>query len=59
MTGHSPSADAVGEQAYLAALAALRGTTFDGSLALVYDGHDPDEWGMLDREYELVRSVFG
>lgn len=58
-TGHSPGTDAIGEQAYLAALAALRETAFEGSLALVYDGPNPDEWGMLDREYEIVRSVFG
>jgi sugar phosphate isomerase/epimerase len=56
--GASPEDDAVGEQAYTAALTALRGAGFTGTLALVYDGPDPDEWGMLEREYAMLRSVF-
>jgi sugar phosphate isomerase/epimerase len=35
-------------------LAVLRDAGYRGPLALVHDGPDPDEWGMLDAAYALV-----
>lgn len=38
------------------ALAILREAGYRGPLALIYDGADDDEWGMLERVDALVRS---
>ncbi|GAA2099027.1 TIM barrel protein [Microlunatus panaciterrae] len=37
----------------------LRAADYAGPLALIYDGPDDDEWAMLEREKEIVQSVFG
>jgi sugar phosphate isomerase/epimerase len=42
---------------FRASLRAL-GSDFAGSLALIYDGPDDDEWAMLDVEQAIVREVF-
>lgn len=36
----------------------LNDVGFSGPLALIYDGPDDDEWSALDREWEIVQSVF-
>ena len=56
--GSGAEGDRDGIRGYIAALEAIRGAGFSGSLALVYDGVDSDEWNMLELEYEVVRSVF-
>ena len=43
---------------YRRSLGVLRNAGYDGPLAMVYDGADPDEWGKLDQAYAIVRSVF-
>ncbi|HEU0163894.1 MAG TPA: sugar phosphate isomerase/epimerase, partial [Thermomicrobiales bacterium] len=43
---------------YLASLAILKESGYDGPLALIYDGRDDDEWTKLDVEYEMVTRVF-
>jgi sugar phosphate isomerase/epimerase len=40
-------------------LAILEDAGFDGPLALIYDGPNPDEWAGLEREWQIVESVFG
>ena len=44
---------------YRRTLEVLRDAEFSGPLALVYDGPDPDEWGGLEWEHGMTRSVFG
>ncbi len=39
-------------------LTILKDAGYDGPLSLIYDGPGDDEWAMLDREWEIVRSVF-
>lgn len=39
-------------------LTVLADAHFDGSLALIYDGADDDEWARLDAEQEIVASIF-
>lgn len=51
--------DSAGVRDYLDALRAIKGAGFAGSLALVYDGADPDEWAMLERQNDVTTSVFG
>jgi len=51
--------ESTGVRDYLDALRAIRGAGFSGSLALVYDGADPDEWSMLDRQHKVTGTVFG
>lgn len=36
----------------------LRDSDFEGTIALIYDGASPDEWGHLEIERNLVREVF-
>jgi sugar phosphate isomerase/epimerase len=36
----------------------LKDAGYDGSLTLIYDGSDDDEWAKLELEYELCRGVF-
>lgn len=55
-TGFAAESSAVRE--YVDALSTIRDVGFTGSLALVYDGADPDEWRMLDDEFALVQQVF-
>lgn len=43
---------------YRASLAVLRDAGYDGPLALVYDGSDPDEWQWLESEHAVVDEVF-
>jgi sugar phosphate isomerase/epimerase len=56
--GSNTEADAEGARNFVAALEAIRTAGFTGSLAMVYDGPDPDEWGMLEREREIITGVF-
>ena len=44
---------------FRASLQVLKDANYDGPLALIYDGPDPDEWTWLDREWEIVAEVFG
>lgn len=44
---------------YRASLSVLRDGGYGGSLALVYDGPDPDEWANLEDEFAVVQDVFG
>lgn len=37
----------------------LKDAGFDGPLALIYDGPDANEWAGLDREWDVVASIFG
>jgi sugar phosphate isomerase/epimerase len=53
-TGSEPD-----EDDFTRSLQILKDANFAGPLALIYDGSDDDEWGMLDVEFELVRQVFG
>jgi sugar phosphate isomerase/epimerase len=56
------SADATGAldlDDYRRSLRVLRDAEYEGPLALVYDGPDPDEWGKLDEAHAVVREVFG
>ena len=39
-------------------LTILKDGGYTGPMSLIYDGADDDEWGMLDREWEIVQSVF-
>ncbi|HEV2528278.1 MAG TPA: TIM barrel protein [Thermomicrobiales bacterium] len=43
---------------YRRTLTILKDAGYDGPMSLIYDGADDDEWTMLDREWEIVRSVF-
>lgn len=40
-------------------LQVLKDAGYNGPLALIYDGPEDDEWGMLEREYDICRGVFG
>lgn len=44
---------------YRACLGLLRDAGYDGPLALVYDGADPDEWKRLEDASAIVTEVFG
>ncbi|WP_375424884.1 sugar phosphate isomerase/epimerase family protein [uncultured Friedmanniella sp.] len=44
---------------YRACLGVLRDAGYDGPLALVYDGADPDEWNRLEDAAAIVAEVFG
>jgi hypothetical protein len=44
---------------YRTCLTVLADAGYDGPLALVHDGPDPDEWGRLEDAHAVVRSVFG
>jgi len=39
-------------------LTILKEAEFTGPLALIYDGPNPDEWAGLDREWQIVETVF-
>ena len=53
-TGHQPDSED-----FRTSLQILKDAEYDGPLALIYDGRDDDdEWGCLDREYDIVREVF-
>lgn len=43
---------------YQRSLEILAESGFDGPLALIYDGPNPDEWAGLDSEWAIVRRVF-
>ena len=43
---------------YRTSLEVLRDSGYDGALALVYDGPDPEEWAKLEDEFSVVRRVF-
>ena len=51
-------AGVIDEHDYRASLAVLRDAGYDGPLAMVYDGPDPDEWGKLDEAYAILRSEY-
>lgn len=53
------TADGLDTDDFRRGLQVLKDAGFSGPLALIYDGPDDDEWGMLDAEQEIVRSVFG
>ena len=40
-------------------LSILRDAGYTGSLCMIYDGPDADEWRHLDWEWEVTRDVFG
>lgn len=44
---------------YVQSLAILRDAGFDGSMVLIYDGPDNDEFARLDDEWVIVERVFG
>lgn len=44
---------------YRRSLTVLADTGYDGPLAMVYDGPDPDEWGNLEQAYRVVTEIFG
>lgn len=46
------------EADYRKTLTILKDAGFTGPLALIYDGPNPDEWAGLDREWQIVESVF-
>lgn len=46
------------EADFRASLNVLKDARYDGPLALVYDGADPDEWDKLDEAFAIVQSVF-
>ena len=50
--------DGPDEMDFRRSLGILRDAGFDGPLALIYDGPDPDEWTGLDREWQIVESVW-
>ncbi len=39
-------------------LTILKNAGYEGPISLIYDGPDNDEWAGLDREWEIVSSVF-
>jgi sugar phosphate isomerase/epimerase len=47
------------ESDYRKGLEILKNAGFNGSLALIYDGPDADEWAGLDQERAIVSEVFG
>lgn len=47
------------ERDYRQSLEILRAAGFSGTMALIYDGPDPDEWAGLDLEWAIVQTVFG
>lgn len=49
---------AIDEGDFRRCLTVLRDAGYDGPLALVHDGPDPDEWAVLDRAYALAAAVF-
>ena len=51
-------AGVIDEHDYRSSLAVLRDAGYDGPLAMVYDGPDPDEWGKLDEAYAILRSAY-
>jgi sugar phosphate isomerase/epimerase len=56
VTDHTGAVDATD---YRESLTVLRDAGYNGPLALVYDGPDPDEWAKLDEAFTIVGSVFG
>lgn len=46
------------EDDFRRSLTVLQDAGFDGPLALIYDGPDADEWTNLDREWDILTSVF-
>jgi hypothetical protein len=52
------AAGVIDEHDYRSSLAVLRDAGYGGPLAMVYDGHDPDEWGKLDEAYSILRSAY-
>jgi len=53
-TGVEPDADD-----FRRSLRVLKDAGYTGSLTLIYDGSDDDEWAKLELEHELCRGVFG
>ncbi|MFT4165482.1 MAG: TIM barrel protein [Microlunatus sp.] len=43
---------------YRRCLTILADAGYDGPLAMVYDGPDPDEWGHLEQAYAVITEVF-
>jgi sugar phosphate isomerase/epimerase len=52
------SAGGPDEVDYQRSLAILRDAAYSGPLALIYDGPDDDEWSGLEREWEIVTTVW-
>lgn len=52
------SEDGPDEEDFAKSLQILKDAGFGGPLALIYDGPDDDEWSALDKEWEIVESVF-
>lgn len=52
------TADGPDEDDFRRSLTVLQDAGFDGPLALIYDGPDADEWAGLDREWDILTSVF-
>jgi hypothetical protein len=50
--------DELDEDDFQRTLSLLKNAGFDGSLALIYDGPNADEWAGLDREWAIVERVF-
>jgi len=46
------------ENDFRRSLSILKEASFTGPMALIYDGPDDDEWAGLERESEIVTSVF-
>lgn len=58
---HSSAADhaaVIDADDYTRTLRILADAGFEGPLALIYDGADPDEWAGLEREHAIVQQVF-
>ena len=51
-------AGVIDEHDYRSSLAVLRDAGYDGPLAMVYDGRDPDEWGKLEEVHAILRSAY-
>ena len=50
--------DGPDEADFCTALALLKDVDFNGPIALIYDGPDPDEWVGLELEWKIVESVW-
>ena len=51
-------AGVIDEHDYRSSLAVLRDAGYDGPLAMVFDGRDPDEWGKLEEAHAILRSAY-
>ena len=50
---------AINEIDYRRSLGVLQSAGYQGPLAMVHDGPDPDEWAKLEEAYAIITHVYG